>query len=354
MSFDQSAIFRILDANANRAAEGLRVVEEYLRFVLEDQHLSARCKQLRHDLQQALDQIPTSLRYAARDTESDVGTGIQTQSEYERRSARDVALAGQKRFEQALRCLEEYSKPGFPQVASVVEQLRYRAYTLARAIEITAESRQRLENALLYVLVDARTKQGDFVEFTKLLVDSGVSLIQLRDKTLGERELLARARHLRAITRDSKTLFIMNDRPDLALLAAADGVHVGQHELSVKDARTVMGPQALVGVSTHTIEQARQAVLDGANYIGCGPTFPSLTKDFTTFPGIDFLRQVANEITLPAFAIGGIDVSNLSQVSAAGFRRIAVQGAITSAQDPSLVVRQLLSMLNATGPAPVV
>ena len=104
---------------------------------------------------------------------------------------------------------------------------------------------------------------------------------QLRAKRLGDRELLARARLVADATRGSQTLFIMNDRPDLALLSGADGVHVGQEELTVKDARRILGTSGLVGVSTHSIEQARAAVLDGASYIGVGPMFPSGTKDFS-------------------------------------------------------------------------
>jgi thiamine-phosphate pyrophosphorylase len=94
------------------------------------------------------------------------------------------------------------------------------------------------------------------------------------------------------------------------VLCRADGVHVGQEELTIRDVRQIVGPEMLVGVSTHSIEQARQAVLDGASYLGCGPTFPSETKHFDHFPGLDFLRQVAAEISLPAFAIGGITLEH--------------------------------------------
>jgi len=134
----------------------------------------------------------------------------------------------------------------------------------------------------------------------------------------------------------------MNDRPDLAVLACADGVHVGQKELDVRDVRRIVGPNLLIGVSTHTIEQARQAVLDGANYIGCGPTFPSGTKYFDHFPGLDFLRQVAAEISLPAFAIGGITRENLADVLATGFTRVAVGGAMAMSSNPTLAVNDFL------------
>ena len=148
-----------------------------------------------------------------------------------------------------------------------------------------------------------------------------MDVLQLRDKRLADRELIDRARRLRRLTRGTATLLIINDRPDLAALAQADGVHVGQEELSVKDARSIVGPDVLIGVSTHSIEQARQAVLDGANYLGVGPTFPSGTKQFDHFPGLELLRAVAAEIRLPAFAIGGITRENLDQVKSAGFRR---------------------------------
>jgi len=141
-------------------------------------------------------------------------------------------------------------------------------------------------------------------------------------------------------------LFIMNDRADLAALAHADGVHVGQQEIAVKDARVVVGLQALVGVSTHDLEQARQAVVDGANYLGCGPTFPSATKEFAEFPGLEFLRQVSREIRLPAFAIGGIGPDNIAQVCAAGFSRVAVNHSVVSAVDPAQTARRLKAALS--------
>jgi thiamine-phosphate pyrophosphorylase len=138
---------------------------------------------------------------------------------------------------------------------------------------------------------------------------------------------------------------VVNDRPDIAVLADADGVHVGQDDLSVKDARRIVGPRRLVGRSTHSLDQARQAVLDGADYIGVGPTFPSSTKSFAEFTGVELLRAVAAEIRLPAFAIGGISADNLWQVLETGVGRIAVCGAIASAGDPSAAARELLRRL---------
>ena len=337
---------RILDAAANRASEGLRVVEDFARFALDDAHLTGLLKDLRHDLAAALSAFPTKQLLACRETQADVGTSISTPSEQHRADAAGVLTANFKRLQEALRSLEEYGKLLDPAAGPRFEQLRYRSYTLQRAVEITRASRDRLATARLYVLLDGRPTLAEFERLAASLVAAGVSVLQLRDKTLADRVLLARARALRAITRGTGTLFIMNDRPDLAALAEADGVHVGQEELTVKDARRIVGPNALVGVSTHSLAQARQAVLDGADYIGVGPVFPSSTKNFAALPGLNLLREIAREITLPSFAIGGITTDNLADVQATGFSRIALSAAITQAANPDQAAAKLLSRLS--------
>jgi thiamine-phosphate pyrophosphorylase len=250
-----------------------------------------------------------------------------------------------------LRAIEEYSKLLQNVRAERIEQLRYRSYTLAKACEITADSLERLAAARLYALLDGGASADAFAERARQIVQAGVQVVQLRDKRLDDRTLLARARALREIVSEAAPpqaappLFIINDRADIAVLARADGLHLGQGELSLADARGIVGPAMLVGSSTHTIAQARPAVLDGANYLGCGPTYPSHTKQFAEFPGLDFLRAVAAEIALPAFAIGGIDSQNLPAVLATGFTRVAVSGAVASSPEPAAEVGQLLKLL---------
>ncbi|MEI8371395.1 MAG: thiamine phosphate synthase [Planctomycetota bacterium] len=335
------ALLRILDAAANRAREGLRVIEDWARFALDDAHLTECLKQIRHDLAAALACIPWEQRLAARETQADVGTGITTPSEHSREKLSDVLMANFLRLQESLRSLEEFGKIINPTIGCAVEQIRYRTYTVQRAIDSTRIGLDRLATARLYVLLDGQATVEQFERMAQRLIEAGVDLLQLRDKRLADRELIDRARRLRRLTRDTQTLLVINDRPDLAALTLADGVHVGQEELSVKDARSIVGPDALIGVSTHSIEQARQAVLDGANYIGVGPTFPSGTKQFDHFPGVELLRAVAAEIRLPAFAIGGITRENMGQVKAAGFVRVAVRGAITGAESPVQAVREI-------------
>ena len=342
---DQIAALRILDAAANRAGEGLRVVEDYLRFALDDSHLTGECKRLRHDLMAVLSAIPSRDRHAARETIRDVGTEVSTSAEGVRANPAAVAAASFKRTEQALRSLEEYAKVVAPDLAGRFERLRYAVYTLERAADLTRDSLERLASVRLYVLIDGCETPDAFAVLARSLIAAGVQALQLRDKRLGDRELLARARLLRELANGTNTLSIMNDRTDLAQLSQADGVHVGQEEVSVKDARSIVGPHALVGVSTHSLEQARQAVLDGANYIGVGPTFPSGTKSFERFTGVELLRAVASEIRLPAFAIGGVSSKNVAEVIASGCSRIAVSGGVLKQSDPAKAARELLAAL---------
>ena len=339
------APLRIIDAALNRAGEGLRVVEDYVRFVLDDPFLTRQTKALRHELGEAAAAIPAADRHAARDTFADVGTQIATDSEGRRGDASDVCAASLKRSEQALRSLEEYGKLVDARFAGHCEEIRYRLYTLEKAIDVGRLSRERLEGVRLCVLVDGRDSAAEFEWLVRQLVEAGVGMIQLRDKHLDDRELVARARQLVALTRGTRSLAIVNDRADVAAIVGADGVHLGQEDLSVKDARTIVGVRMLVGVSTHNIEQARSAVLDGANYLGVGPTFPSQTKAFDDFAGLGYLREVTAEIRLPTFAIGGISADNLPEVLTTGISRVAVGAAVTEAREPGVAAGELLVML---------
>jgi thiamine-phosphate pyrophosphorylase len=363
-----SNALRILDASLNRASEGLRVAEDYVRFVLDDGHLTELLKQLRHDLAAAASAVPAPARHAARDTAQDVGTKVTTTSERSRDDAWSVCTASFERVKQALRSLEEYSKTIEPELGRRFESLRYHLYTIEAAVGRTVAACDCLAEAQLYVLIDGCESESAFEALINSLIVGGVDAVQLRDKRLGDRELIARARLLAAKVKSHTTvapnspdqawsglaserwstkrpLAIINDRPDVAAIVDADGVHLGQDDMSVKDARRIVGPHKLIGVSTHRIEQARAAVLDGANYIGVGPTFPSQTKEFRAFPGVPLLEDVAREIRLPAFAIGGVSALNLEQVRAAGFTRIAVSSAVTHAEDPAAAAAALRDAL---------
>jgi thiamine-phosphate pyrophosphorylase len=342
---------RVLDAAGNRAREALRVLEDHARFCLDDAFLSRQLKEMRHDLRDALDLLSDEMLLQARETQRDVGTSISTGAERQRHGLRDIVQAGCKRLEEALRSLEEFGKLLSADLGARLEQLRYRTYTLERALLVGATARDQLARCAIQVLLTGSLCTAALDWTIAEAAAAGADMIQLREKKLNDRELLERARNVRRWTRKAGVLFIVNDRPDIARLVEADGVHLGQDDMPIKEARRIVGPDLLIGVSTHNIEQVRQAVLDGASYLGVGPTFPSTTKDFGEFAGLEFVRQAAAETSLPQLVIGGVNVETLPAAVEAGAKRVAVSAAVCQADDPRATVVALRAILQASGEA---
>ncbi|MEZ6060245.1 MAG: thiamine phosphate synthase [Planctomycetaceae bacterium] len=379
---DRSAVFRLLDANLNRAREGLRVLEDYARFVLNSGNATRTLKELRHGLVDAEKQLRSQVTAADepeiirhRNTAADVGTQIMTAGERHRTGADDVVVANARRVQEALRSLEEFGKTISPSFAETMKQLRYDAYEAERLLrpaatgassslamhspnggtdrDSTARDRhRRLQTSRVCVLLTEQFCRRPWRTVADEILEAGVDIIQLREKHLCDRELLARARWLRDATRETRCLLIVNDRIDIAAASDADGVHVGQEELAPKDARRILHTPQLVGVSTHRIDEAEAAAADGADYLGVGPIFPSSTKSFRDFPGLDYLRAAVSSVSVPCFAIGGITLNNLDQIIAAGASRVAVSSAVLSSDAPGDVVREMASRIRETGASP--
>jgi thiamine-phosphate pyrophosphorylase len=340
-------LLRVVDASANRVREGLRVVEDYVRFVLDDASLSRRLKEVRHRFGEACRGLDSEGLVAARDTAGDVGTHIMTTAEQTRESPRAVLTANFKRIQEALRTLEEYTKLTDVWISGRFEVLRYDAYTLEKRTIAAVVAHRELGEACLMVLVGGLPTLGDLTWVVGEALAGGADVIQLREKDLPDREWLTRAREVRILTAKARARLIVNDRPDLARLAGADGVHLGQDDVTVRDARRVYGTAGLVGVSTHEIADIERALLDGASYLGVGPVFDSGTKSFDSFAGLDYVRQVSEMTTVPWFAIGGIDEENVGSVIEAGARRIAVSGAVVRAEYPRKAAAALRAALDA-------
>src|SRR5260370_982451 len=234
---------RILDACANRAREALRVVEDYVRFVLDDAFLCRELKVLRHDLTEALSSVDPLPLLEARETIGDVGATIGTDAEGRRHSPLHVAQVNLKRLQEALRSLEEFGKVIRPELGAALEQIRYRSYTLERTILLGTNARERLANARLYLLLTGSACVASLEFVIAEAAAGGVDIVQLREKDLPDRDLLERARQVRRWTRQAGVLFIVNDRPDIARLAEADGVHLGQDDMPVHAARRLLVPR---------------------------------------------------------------------------------------------------------------
>ena len=351
-------VLRVIDASLNRSREGLRVLEDCARFVWNDQALCAELKNLRHELAAAeirlravsAASVGGDSLLLSRDTPGDVGTVLTEVTERSRGSIRELALANARRVQESLRSLEEFGKLVDAEFAAVMKQLRYRSYTVEQRLadlSVTAVTpvRSRLQNARIYVLITEAQCRLPWLETAELALQGGADILQLREKQIADRELLQRAEQLVALCRRYDALCIINDRPDLALLAGADGVHAGQDELPVQAIRSLQGWSGLIGVSTHAPEQLRAAFAAGADYVGVGPVFPSSTKGFSDFPGLRYVGQAAELAAGPWFAIGGISEGRLTELRAAGANRIAVTAAVTQAADPAAVVRNLRSRL---------
>lgn len=207
-----------------------------------------------------------------------------------------------------------------------------------------ADRRARLDPARLYVCTGAREGRGDLPAFLNAILGAGVDVVQLREKDAEGGDLLRWSETFRSAADRHGALFVVNDRADVALAAGADGVHVGQGDLPVPVARKLVGPDVLLGLSTHTVDEREGAPAE-ADYVCVGPVHATPTKEGRPAAGIGVVEAAAEREVRPWFAIGGLDPGTLPDVVRAGARRIVVVRAVTEASDPGAAVRKLLAAL---------
>jgi thiamine-phosphate pyrophosphorylase len=205
-----------------------------------------------------------------------------------------------------------------------------------------AERRERLDRSRLYLVCGA--DHDDLAGFLDAALGAGVDAIQIREKEAEAGDIIRAGEIFREAAERAGALLIVNDRPDVALALDADGVHLGQNDLPVHVAREILGPEAIIGLSTHSEHQLSDASPD-ADYVCVGPVWETPTKPGRPAAGLDLVRYAAEHERRPWFAIGGIDARNLAEVVAAGARRMVVVRAITEAEDPAAAVRDLLKLL---------
>ncbi len=334
---------RIIDANANRAREALRVIEDVARFALDDAEAQRSLKSLRHAFQEAIERLlpDDAARLAWRDAPGDVGTRASTPSEADRQTLRDVAGAAFGRAGEALRAAEEGAKlEARADLAGVIESIRYRLYDLEGHL-VPRLGASPTQWTLCVLLTESLCEHHAWETVAREAIAGGADCLQLREKSMDGAELLRRAVRLVEIARASdgaRPAVIVNDRPDIALLAGADGVHLGQTDLSVGDVRRLAGAQLLVGVSTTNLEEAHRAVRDGADYCGLGPMFHTTTKDKPVLAGPAYLRAYLDDPVVratPHLAIGGITPELAPALREAGCRGVAVSGAVLKHKRPA-------------------
>lgn len=318
---------RIIDANLNRATEGLRVIEEIARFILSDAELSARLKTIRHELQKFFD-VEYDILIDSRDTLNDVGCNIINPDKKE--SLDSIFKANFKRVEEAFRVLNQY--------ASLDDSYRYRIYTIEKEMRSKLKLDYKkifLNDKKLYLVTNSDNFESDeiFLDKVALSIKSGVDIVQLREKNTTSKRFIYLAQRIRELTSHFGAAFIVNDRVDIAKISNADGVHLGQDDIPVSYAREILGDNAIIGVSTHCPEHAKKAITDGADYIGVGPVFKTPTKPSKDPVGLEYVKWAADNVNIPFFAIGSIDTANIKEVVQAGAKRVAVIRAIMYADD---------------------
>jgi thiamine-phosphate pyrophosphorylase len=205
--------------------------------------------------------------------------------------------------------------------------------------------RESLQSIRLYVLISSDIVTKSVEETARLVIDGGADAIQLREKTISDGEFISLAQKIHNATLQRGTLLIINDRVNVAKEVNAEGVHLGQHDIGISEARDVLGNGKIIGVSTHNIEQAEQAQKEGADYIAIGPVYPTSTKINEPPVGLEVVKEVAEKISIPFVVIGAITLRNLDEVLKTGAKRVAVCSAIITSKDILSSTRQFKDKL---------
>jgi thiamine-phosphate pyrophosphorylase len=343
--------YRIIDANINRASEGLRVLEDLTRFYWEKSDLTEELKLLRHNVRKNLVKL-TGLLLTERDALHDVGLNISQKHDLDnKKSLQDLVLSNFKRVQEGLRVVEETLKAaGFYEKSKSYENLRFSAYTLETKYfkQLGLLPKGEVINSDLYCLTSEEHSLGrSNLQVVTAMLEAGVKIIQYREK---EKQKLAKYQEcleIRKLTKAQGVTFIVNDDVDLAILVKADGVHIGQDDLPIEEVRKLVGPEMLIGLSTHSPEQAQAAIRRGADYIGVGPIYRTFTKKDVCEPvGLEYLDYAVNNVPIPFVAIGGIKEHNVAEVVKRGARCVAMVTDIVGSRDVREKISTIQGIIN--------
>lgn len=333
----QPSLYRILDANLDRTREGLRILEDWCRFGLNNSQFTEEFKYMRQEL--AHWHRPEFR--SARNTPEDPGTALTHPQEAVRNDISQVLQANFCRVQEALRVLEEYGKVYEAAMGESFKQMRYRIYTIESEL-LAHDRRQKLNQATLYLVTSPANNLFNVVEAA---LEGGLQILQYRDKESEDTLRLQTGLKLKALCHRYGALFLMNDRVDLALAVGADGVHLGQQDIPISLARQILGPNAIIGRSTTNPDEMARALSEGADYIGVGPVYETPTKPGKAAAGLEYVQYAAQNATAPWFAIGSINADNLGEVMGAGARRVAVVRSVMQADQPTLITQFMLAQL---------
>lgn len=342
--------YRIIDANVNRASEGLRVLEDIARFAYNNQNLSNKLRKMRHDTRKNIESI-FLVCIDKRDAKNDVGHVISNNSNIDNKNnIRELIIANFKRFQEAVRTVEETLKilKNY-ELSKKYEKIRFYSYDIEKEyIQTLFSDKLRNFRAGIYCITAHEFSCGrSNIDIVKDMINSGIKIIQYREKDKTMLEKYKECEKIREITKENDITFIVNDDIHIAKAVNADGVHVGQDDIPIEVVRELVGHNMIIGLSTHSPEQCDDAIKRGADYIGVGPVFKTYTKKDVCDPvGLKYLQYVVKNANIPFVAIGGIKQDNIDCVLEKGAKVIALVTEIVGAEDVNQKIRKLRNKID--------
>ncbi len=331
--------YRMIDVNVNRMSEGLRVLEDIARFYGAHAKVTDEIRHMRHKARKNSSYLYTLLIHE-RDATNDIGFHISQQNTLDRKKdIKTVVIANFKRVQEAVRVVEETLKMlGENERSKAYEEMRYQVYTLEKVYlqEVMGSMHRKnvIDTDLYGITAEEFARGRDNVEQVKKMIEAGIKVIQYREKDQKKLYKYKQCEKIRKITREAEVTFIVNDDIDIACQVKADGVHIGQDDLPIEVVRSMVGEEMIIGLSTHSPNQAHDAVARGADYIGVGPIFKTYTKKDVCDPvGLSYLEYVATNLDIPFVSIGGIKQHNMEKVIEKGAKCIAMVTEIVGAED---------------------
>lgn len=334
-------IAQIIDANLDRAREGIRVLEDWARFGLGQENIVIKLKNFR----QILGKNHLEFYKKSRNRINDPSKGLTHIEQLKRKSPEKIISSNSARVQEALRVIEEFSRGHNQNLSKIASEIRYEIYTLEIEL-LNFTSRQKaleiIKENHLYIITD---QKENLLEIIEEILIGGVKILQYRFKEGNDKEHLNEAILINKLCKKYNSLFIVNDRIDIALASNADGVHLGQDDLDMKTARQILGNSKIIGITANNKKDISNALANGCDYIGIGPVFKSLTKKDKTQLGVETIITLTNELKIPWFAIGGINKNNIKTLKNFGFKKFALVSEIMNSQDPRREAIMILKIL---------
>ena len=323
-------IYQIIDANLDRAREGLRVLEDWARFGLSKEKYVERIKNYR----QILGKNHLEVYKQSRNHNEDKCKGLSHEEQINRKTSEQIISSNSGRVQEALRVIEEFSRLHNHELSKIASEIRYEIYTLEidlLSLSKYKKSKEILKENDLYFITD---QKDNLLELIEEILIAGVRIIQYRFKTGTDKDHLKEAIQIKKLCKRYNSLFIVNDRLDIALASNADGIHLGQDDFDLKTARKLLGYSKIIGISANNEIDISKALKHGCDYIGIGPVFETATKKDKKPIGVEKIKTLTKDLNIPWFAIGGIKLNNISYLKKNGFKKVALVSQLINSKDP--------------------